>query len=434
MKILCATDFSPRARAAGQVAVDLARLTSGSIELLHVVAPPPADVIALAADAGLFQEEVRQNAEVRLATEARALAAAGPPVTARIDVGDVEITIHERARAIGADLVVMGANGRSAIGRLVLGSGADRTVRRAERPVLIVPEGVESLTKAGNGVHRLQVTVALDGRSASGGALDFVRALRKHVACDVTVLRLYWPIEEYARLGLAGPRDLFAGDPEVEADLQRSLAQQVGVLPGAGKVTFAIEAVWGDPAWAVLERARGHEANLVVMGAESRRGLARLAHPAVSNRVARQAAGVPIVFAPPSPLGPASVEVPGIFTVLAPTDLSPAGNRAVPYAYDRPQGKLDAEGRRRLEAELRALVPRDAEARGITTHVTVIDGGEAATAIRQGAERLAADAIVLGTHGRGGARRALIGSVSADVMRHAGRPVFIVPTPKEEVS
>jgi len=464
MKILCATDFSPRARAAGQVAVDLARLTSGSIELLHVVAPPPADVIALAADAGLFQEEVRQNAEVRLATEARALAAAGPPVTARIDVGDVEITIHERARAIGADLVVMGANGRSAIGRLVLGSGADRTVRRAERPVLIVPEGVESLTKAGNGVHRLQVTVALDGRSASGGALDFVRALRKHVACDVTVLRLYWPIEEYARLGLAGPRDLFTGDPAVEADLQRTLAQQVGVLPGAGKVTFAIEAVWGDPAWAVLERARSHEASLVVMGAESRRGLARLAHPAVSNRVARHAAGVPIVFAPPTPATPASgvaAEVPGIFTVLAPTDLSPAGNRAVPYAYallaghggvvelchvheralptppyayDRPQGKLDAEGRRRLEAELRALVPRDAEARGITTHVTVIDGGEAATAIRQAAERLAGDAIVLGTHGRGGAHRALLGSVSAEVMRRAGRPVFIVPTPKEEVT
>jgi nucleotide-binding universal stress UspA family protein len=355
----------------------------------------------------------------------------------------------------------MGANGRSVIGRLVLGSGADRTVRRADRPVLIVPEGVESLAKSGNGVSKLQVTVALDGRLASSGALDFVRALRKHVACDVTVLRLYWPIEEYARLGLQGPRDLFGGDPEVEADLQRSLAQQVGVLPGAGKVTFAIEAVWGDPAWAVLERARGHEANLVVMGAESRRGLARLAHPAVSNRVARQAAGVPIVFAPPSPVAPASVEVPGIFTVLAPTDLSPAGNRAVPYAYallaghggvvelchvheralptppyayDRPEGKLDAEGRRRLEAELRGLVPRDAEARGITTHVTVIDGGEAATAIRQGAERLAADAIVLGTHGRGGARRALIGSVSAEVMRHAGRPVFIVPTPKEELS
>src|SRR4051812_6683222 len=35
-KILCATDFSDRARAATRVAVDLARMTSGSLELLHV--------------------------------------------------------------------------------------------------------------------------------------------------------------------------------------------------------------------------------------------------------------------------------------------------------------------------------------------------------------------------------------------------------------
>jgi nucleotide-binding universal stress UspA family protein len=198
------------------------------------------------------------------------------------------------------------------------------------------------------------------------------------------------------------------------------------------------------------------------MGAESRRGHARLAHRAVSNRVARHAAGVPIVFAPPATAAASPApEVPGIFTVLAPTDLSPAGNRAVPYAYallaghggvvelchvherslpvppyayDRPEGKLSAEERARIEAELRALVPRDAEARGITTHVTVVDGGEAAAAIRQAAERLAADAIVLGAHGRGGAFRALLGSVSAEVTRHAGRPVFIVPSTKQEAS
>ncbi len=46
----------------------------------------------------------------------------------------------------------------------------------------------------------------------------------------------------------------------------------------------------------------------------------------------------------------------------------------------------------------------------------------------QAAERLWADAIVVGTHGHGGATRALVGSVSDEVVRHAGRPVFVVPT------
>ena len=84
--------------------------------------------------------------------------------------------------------------------------------------------------------------VALDGRPASRGALDFVRSLRNQIACDVTFLRLYWPTEEYVRLGLTGARNISKPDPEVTADLTRTLALEVGVLPGSGQMSFAIEA------------------------------------------------------------------------------------------------------------------------------------------------------------------------------------------------
>jgi nucleotide-binding universal stress UspA family protein len=442
MKILCATDFTPRASVASNVALDLARLTSGSVEVLHVVPPRTTDMIALAADAAVLDGQVRSDAEARLTGQCRELAGTGVPVTSSVREGDVESTILARAKEMGADLIVMGANGRSALGRFALGSGADRTVRRADRPVLIVPAEVESLTREKNGTRQLQVVVALDGRAASDGALEFAGTLRRHAPCDVTFLRLYWPIEEYARLGLTGPRDFLTPDPEVTADLQRTLGLQVGVLPGSGRTTFAIEATWGDPARRIVEFAREHEANLLIMGAESRRGLGRAAHPAVADRVARLASGVPIVFVPPSPRAPAFSEVPGLFTVLAPTDLSAAGNRAVPfayallsghggvvelchvheralatppYAYELAEGKLAASERTRIESELRALIPRDAERLGITTHVTIVDGGKASTAIRQAAERFAVDSIVLGSHGRSGTYRSLLGSVSEDV-------------------
>ena len=134
------------------------------------------------------------------------------------------------------------------------------------------------------------------------------------------------------------------------------------------------------------------------------------------------------MFAPAPAAARGAAEIPGIFTVLAPTDLSADGNRAVgfayallaghggvvelghvheralpspAYAYDRPEGKLSEADRARLVAELRALVPAEAERLGITTHVTVIDGREAARAILQAAERLLADSVVLGSHGRG---------------------------------
>src|SRR5450432_141765 len=99
-----------------------------------------------------------------------------------------------------------------------------------------------------------------------------------------------------------------------------------------------------------------------------------------------------------------------------------------PYAYDRPDGKLNADGRARFEEALRALVPIDAERRGITTHVTVIDGGEAAEAITQAAERLVVDAIVLASHGHGGVMQSILGSVSHAVVRRSRRPVLVVPS------
>ena len=274
--------------------------------------------------------------------------------------------------------------------------------------------------------------VALDGRVASEGALDFVRALRSRVGCDVTFLRLYWPMEEYRRLGLNGPRELFAPDPDVVEDLGRAQRARVGVLSGVGAVTHAIEPAWGDPASSLLEAAREHGSNLLVMGAESRHGLSRLAHPPVAERVAKHVTGIPVVFVPaPTPATTARA-VPSVTTVLAATDFSPASNRAVPFAYalvaahggvvelchvherplpvpafsyDRAEGKLTAPERTRIEGELRALIPPDAERLGITTHISVVDGGTAAEAIVQAAERMAVDASWSGRTARAGYAR-----------------------------
>jgi nucleotide-binding universal stress UspA family protein len=456
MKIVCAVDFTQRSRAAAQVAVDLARRASGSVELVHVMKPGSIDILALTADAVILEDEVRGELEARLRAESARLATANVPVTSHVCEGDVETALLARAKELGADLIVTGTHGRSALRRLLVGSVGEEMARSSDRPVLVVPPAVEGLGPPEIAHRRLRVTVALDGRSASEGALAFVRSLRTRVACDVTALRLYWAPEELERLGLRGARDLFEPDAAVVADLERTLRLQVGVLPGTGATSFVIVPCWGDPAVAILELARGREQDLLVVGAESREGLARLTHPAVAERIAHDASRIPVVFVPaPQPAQDAKV-TPGIFTVLAPTDLSPSGNRAVPYAYtmlthggvvelcyvherrlpspayvsEEGEGKLTDIERARLEAALRALIPSDARERGITTHVTVIDGGRAASAILQAAERLVADAVVLGSHGQGGALQALLGSVSRAVVEGSRRPVVVIPSPR----
>ncbi len=454
MKILWATDFTPRAHGAGQIAGELARMTDGSVEVVHVIPARTTDLLAVAADTGVLDEEITRSAEAQVAAEARALAGAGAKATAWVGQGDVEAVLLARAGEIAADMIVLGGNARTALGRLVLGSGADRTIRRADRPVLIVPEGVKSIGAEGGG---LRILAAVDGRAVGRGVLDFVRALRRQVPGDVSFLRLYWPPEEYERLGLAGPRDFLTSDPEIVGDLQRHLAAEVGALPGTGRTSFVVEATWGDPARRILEVAHERQAGLLVMAAESRRGWARLSHPPVAENVAKHASAVPVLFVPlPAESAARPLDVPSIFTVLAATDLSPAGDRAVPfaytlfgahggvvelcyvherplptpaYAYEQPAGKLSAGERAELEARLRALIPPEANRLGVTTHVTVVDGGRAGVALVQAAERLWADAVVIGSHGRGGASRALLGSVSDEVVRRAGRPVFVVPAP-----
>jgi nucleotide-binding universal stress UspA family protein len=56
------------------------------------------------------------------------------------------------------------------------------------------------------------------------------------------------------------------------------------------------------------------------------------------------------------------------------------------------------------------------------------DGSIAATVLAV-AERLDADAVVVGTRGRGAARSALLGSVSHELVQHADRAVVVVPSP-----
>lgn len=60
--------------------------------------------------------------------------------------------------------------------------------------------------------------------------------------------------------------------------------------------------------------------------------------------------------------------------------------------------------------------------------------GDAATEILDLAEQARADLIVMGTHGRGGLRRVLMGSVAEEVVRKAPCPVLTVRTPSPEAS
>ena len=58
-----------------RVAIDLARSTAGTVELVHVAASPSADLLALTVDIGVFEHEIGEGLKAKLAEEARGLRA-----------------------------------------------------------------------------------------------------------------------------------------------------------------------------------------------------------------------------------------------------------------------------------------------------------------------------------------------------------------------
>lgn len=455
--IVCATDFSPESASALEWAAGFARREGARVDLVHVLPPPTRDREQLAADAATFEAARLHDARERLGdAAAAAVRTGGVTVQAHVLRGDGHEPIVEHARVLGARAIVVGASTLPRVERWVLGSVAERTVRSASCPVIIVPrrEPGRPWFTADDGP--LKALVGLEGESGGAEVVRFAADLRRRGRCDVTFLHLYWPSEEFTRLGLHGARTLVEADADVVKNLEPKLRLLIDGLPGQGAVRLAIKPALGSPASNLALAADEQTYDLIVVGAHQRHGFARAFRGSVGERLAHQGPSVPVVCVPVSQTGPRQAGtggLPRILTVLAPTDLSDVGNAAVAYAYAllRATGGvvelcfvhehalpnpayvyevpnvLGAADRAALEQQLRALVPAEAEALGITTHVTVVDGGRAAETIAAMAERLNVDAISLASHGRGGVSRAVLGSVAEAVMRHARRPVVVVP-------
>ena len=140
-RILVPTDFSEPAQAALKWAATLAREFKAQLYLLHVVPEPYAypwgtelstlpmtDILAQSEEAS--RERLKELAATTQLPADRVITRAviGTPVDqVLVMVNDQQI-----------DLVVLGTHGRGLVGHLLLGSVAERVVRRSPVPVLTV--------------------------------------------------------------------------------------------------------------------------------------------------------------------------------------------------------------------------------------------------------------------------------------------------------
>jgi nucleotide-binding universal stress UspA family protein len=231
-------------------------------------------------------------------------------------------------------------------------------------------------------------------------------------------------------------RPLPPGDRPVDVVSQR-LEQLRSEAPGT---TIELRIVPGDAVEEILKTARETGCTLIVMGTLGLTGLARLLLGSVAEQVVRKA---------PCPVMTVKAEAaaPPVRTVLYPTDFSKPCEEAFRVACDLAKdasarllvlhvdvppaiapthmpmpAPIPADHEEQLKGQLHRL---QASAPDVRMDCRVAKGN-AAEAIVNVARDTPCDLIVMGTHGRTGLGRALVGSVAEQVLRTAPCPVITV--------
>ena len=138
-RILAAVDFSPNSLDAFRVALDLARLCSASLHLLHVIEPQPAVTGEAAMD--LVQ---KANTAIEELVGSLQPPADGIKLTSEVASGRAFDEILERARQWHADLIVLGTAGTRLLEEILLGGTAEQVINDSPCSVLVVKDSKRS--------------------------------------------------------------------------------------------------------------------------------------------------------------------------------------------------------------------------------------------------------------------------------------------------
>jgi nucleotide-binding universal stress UspA family protein len=241
-------------------------------------------------------EEARQRAEQYLHDAARH---AGIDGLIRVRTGQPAEEILDEIERLPAPLVVMTTHGRSGLARWAFGSVADRVVRGAESPVLLLRSGHTPEAEALADVRA--ILVPLDGSPVAEGALAIARVLAQHFSAELHLVRVAETARLFTVMGSAGAPLSEEVVTQMISDLEGVARQYLDSIAGSshgGEAAARVAVLDGMPTVALLNYAAAHGIDLIVMGTHGRGGVNRLVLGSVAERMLRQS-NLPILVVPP---------------------------------------------------------------------------------------------------------------------------------------
>jgi nucleotide-binding universal stress UspA family protein len=138
-KILLPTDFSEPSRRAVEYAASLAKSLDASVHLIHVLEEPlMVGAARAAAQTTEAREQRYQDGRATLIDVASTLHRPANVVSVEVRTGIAAEEIVRAAIDYGCDLIVMATHGRSGMKHLMMGSVAEKVIRTAPCPVMVV--------------------------------------------------------------------------------------------------------------------------------------------------------------------------------------------------------------------------------------------------------------------------------------------------------
>jgi nucleotide-binding universal stress UspA family protein len=259
-KIMVATDFSPASDRALDYAVSLARRFGSEIYLTHII--PFAGHAVMEPDLGAPSgKELRWIAEENIRKIENTGRLFGVPHDVVIEEGSVWPALEEQIQSRNIELLVLGTHGMGAVGKLLTGSTAEEVFRKARIPVLTVGPAAkeEPLFEA----EFRSILFATDFGTSAENAAAFAFALAQEHRAKLTLLHVFPEVRESVGPDAVRDRDL------ITHQMKELLPSDTDVVC---KVDYHVS--YGHPAEEILRLSQALTADLIVMGAKRREGLA----------------------------------------------------------------------------------------------------------------------------------------------------------------
>ncbi len=285
-RILCPTDFSKYSFRAADYAVSLAKHYEGEVNFVHVVP----EVLLHPDQYPYLVEPVRAEPEIRSRAHDRldafvALTRA-EQVKSRFSVeeGAAVATILDVAKKEKSDLICLGTHGREGVERLVLGSVAEKVLRKAPCPVLTISEPGEE--EAIRPAVFKNILCAVDFATLSLRSLEYALSLAQEAGGNLLLVNVVeWFSEEPGW-------DVQLNIEDYRAQMEASVLERLNeIVPAEVRDWCDVETVVrsGKPYRDILELASERDVGLIVMGVRGRNPLDLMLFGSTTQHVVRHA-------------------------------------------------------------------------------------------------------------------------------------------------